>query len=54
MTYATVSFLEPETQAEQQRTSAIVKTSDKGGYYIDVFRSRKKEGGRQDPRLLLS
>ena len=45
MTYATVSFLEPETQAEQQRTTAIVKTSDKGGYYIDVFRSRKKEGG---------
>lgn len=45
MTYVTVSFLEPETQAEQQRTTAIVKTSDKGGYYIDVFRSRKKEGG---------
>ena len=45
MTYTTVSFLEPETQAEQQRTTAIVKTSDKGGYYIDVFRSRKKEGG---------
>ena len=45
MTYATVSFMEPETQAEQQRTTAIVKTSDKGGYYIDVFRSRKKEGG---------
>ena len=45
MTYATVSFIEPEAQAEQQRTTAIVKTSDKGGYYIDVFRSRKKEGG---------
>ena len=45
MTYATVNFIEPETQAEQQRTTAIVKTSDKGGYYIDVFRSRKKEGG---------
>lgn len=45
LTYATVSFVEPETQADQQRTTAIVKTSDKGGYYIDVFRSRKKEGG---------
>ena len=45
LTYATVSFIEPETQAEQQRTTAVVKTSDKGGYYIDVFRSRKKEGG---------
>lgn len=45
MTYATVSFVEPETQSQQQRTTAVVKTSDKGGYYIDVFRSRKKEGG---------
>lgn len=45
MTYATVSFIESEILAEQQRTTAIVQTSDKGGYYIDVFRSRKKEGG---------
>lgn len=45
MTYATVGFIESEIQAEQQRTTAIVQTSDKGGYYIDVFRSRKKEGG---------
>lgn len=45
MTYATVSFIESEIQAEQQRTTAIVQTSDKGGYYINVFRSRKKEGG---------
>lgn len=44
ITYATVSFIEPETQAQQQRTTAIVKTSAKGGYYIDVFRSKKKEG----------
>lgn len=45
ITYAAVSFIEPETQAQQQRTTAIVKTSAKGGYYIDVFRSKKKEGG---------
>lgn len=45
ITYATVSFIEPETQALQQRTTAIVKTSAKGGYYIDVFRSKKKDGG---------
>ena len=45
LTYATVSFWEPETQAQQQRTTAIVKTSAKGGYYIDVFRSKKVEGG---------
>lgn len=45
MTYATVSFIEPETQTQQQRTTAIVKTSGKGGYYVDVFRSKKVEGG---------
>ena len=44
ISYATVKFLEPETQAQQQRTTAIVKTSAKGGYYIDVFRSKKVEG----------
>lgn len=43
--YSTVRFIEPETQAIQQRTVAVVKTSDKGGYYIDVFRSHKQEGG---------
>ncbi len=45
LAYATVNFIEPESQAEQQRTTAVVKTSDKGGFYIDVFRSRKKDGG---------
>ena len=44
MTYSTVSFIEPETQAEQQRTTAVVKTSAKGGFYIDVFRSKRKDG----------
>lgn len=45
VSYATVSFIEPEAQAMQQRTTAIVKTSTKGGYYVDVFRSKKVEGG---------
>ena len=44
MTYATVNFIEPETQAQQQRTTAVVKTTNKGGYYIDVFRSKRKDG----------
>lgn len=42
--YATVGFLEPETQSRQQRTVVTVKTSSRGGYYIDVFRSQKIEG----------
>ena len=45
VSYATVSFIEPEAQALQQRTTAIVETSTKGGYYVDVFRSKKVEGG---------
>lgn len=43
--YTTVSFIEPESHAQQQRTVAVVKTSEKGGFYIDVFRSKKMEGG---------
>lgn len=47
-TFATVAFTEPATNASQQRTVGIVKTSDKGGYYVDVFRSKLKEAdGKQ-------
>lgn len=44
MTYTTVSFREPETNSHQQRTTAIIKTSENGGYYIDVFRSKRIDG----------
>ena len=44
-THSTVSFLEPESNSSQLRTNAIIKTSNKGGYYIDIFRSRRNEGG---------
>lgn len=42
--YVTVDFLEPETQADQRRTVAVVRTGPAGGYYIDVFRSRRRDG----------
>ena len=45
-TFATVAFTEPKTSAEQQRTVGIVKTSQKGGYYVDVFRSRREGDGQ--------
>lgn len=38
-TCSQVSFKEPETQADQLRTTGIV-TTPTGGYYIDIFRSR--------------
>lgn len=45
ITFADLYFLEPETNANQQRMMSIVRTSDTTGYYVDVFRSAKKEGG---------
>jgi hypothetical protein len=37
-------FLEPETNADQQRLISIIRTSDSTGYYVDVFRSRRRNG----------
>lgn len=37
-------FTEPETQAQQQRTNIVVKTSESGGFYVDIFRSRLPKG----------
>nr|WP_321376645.1 six-hairpin glycosidase [uncultured Bacteroides sp.] len=45
ITYSDVSFLEPETQADQNRLMSIIRTDDKHGYYVDVFRSKKQKGG---------
>jgi hypothetical protein len=45
ITFADLYFLEPETNANQQRMMSIIRTSDTSGYYIDIFRSAKKEGG---------
>lgn len=42
-TVSQVSFIEPETQADQLRTNGIVKT-EHGGYYVDIFRSHRKNG----------
>ncbi len=44
LSYSVVSFREPETNAAQQRTTGIVKTSKTGGYYVDIFRSRRNDG----------
>jgi hypothetical protein len=45
ISFADLYFLEPETNANQQRMMSIIRTSDSTGYYVDVFRSGKKEGG---------
>ncbi|WP_114782951.1 heparinase II/III domain-containing protein [Botryobacter ruber] len=45
VTFSDLYFREPETNADQNRLMSIVRTSEITGYYIDIFRSRKKEGG---------
>ena len=45
VSYSEVYFREPESQANQNRMMSIVTTEAKTGYYIDIFRSRKVEGG---------
>ena len=45
VTYSEVYFREPETQADQTRLNSIVTLGEKGGYYVDIFRSRKVKGG---------
>lgn len=42
-TVSQVSFVEPETQSDQLRTNGIIKTEN-GGYYIDIFRSKRQNG----------
>ncbi len=42
ITFSNVSFVEPETQSDQNRTVSIVRTGDKTGYYVDIFRSKRR------------
>ena len=45
VSYSEVYFREPESYSDQTRLNGIVNTSDSTGYYVDIFRSRKVEGG---------
>lgn len=44
ITYAELAFLEPETNADQRRLTSIVRTSPTSGYYVDIFRSKRRDG----------
>ena len=43
-TFGAVAFREPETDAEQQRVLGIVRVDATHGYFVDVFRSRRRDG----------
>ena len=47
VTYAMVSFFEPETVSDQQRFTALIKSKSNKGYIVDVFRSKKQKEGKQ-------
>lgn len=42
--YGDFSFLEPETQSDQRRQLLIVNTDPDHAYYVDLFRSRRRDG----------
>lgn len=44
VTFGDLNFLEPETQSDQNRMTTIIRTSDSTGYYVDVFRSKRRDG----------
>lgn len=44
VSFGDLYFIEPETQSDQRRLIALVRTSDTSGYYVDVFRSRRRDG----------
>lgn len=45
VTFSDVSFREPESRADQTRLMSLVTTGLTTGYYVDIFRSRKEQGG---------
>lgn len=43
-TFSDVSFIEPATQSDQQRVLGTVRLPDGSAYFVDVFRSRRRNG----------
>lgn len=45
VSYSEVYFREPESYSDQTRLNGIINISASTGYYVDIFRSKKVEGG---------
>ncbi|WP_229262005.1 heparinase II/III domain-containing protein [Duganella guangzhouensis] len=43
-TFSDVRFIEPETNADQARTLGVIRLEDGAGYFVDIFRSRRRDG----------
>lgn len=44
ISFSDTAFQEPATDSIQRRMMSLVRTSDTTGYYVDIFRSRRKDG----------
>ncbi|HKZ66797.1 MAG TPA: heparinase II/III family protein [Chitinophagaceae bacterium] len=44
VSFGNLYFLEPETNADQTRLTSIIRSSDSTAYYVDIFRSKRKDG----------
>jgi hypothetical protein len=44
VSFVDVVFHETKTDADQRRLVALVRTSAETGYYVDIFRSRRRDG----------
>ncbi len=44
VSFGNLFFLEPETQSDQLRLISTIRPSDTTAYYIDIFRSKRKDG----------
>jgi hypothetical protein len=43
-TFSDASFIEPATDAEQRRVLGMVRLDNGGGYFVDIFRSHRRNG----------
>jgi len=44
VSFSDTAFDEPTTESDQRRLVSIVRTSPTTGYYVDIFRSRRRDG----------
>jgi hypothetical protein len=44
VSFGDLAFIEPETQSDQDRLTSIIRTSETTGYYVDIFRSKRRDG----------
>jgi hypothetical protein len=44
VSFSDTTFQEPKTDAIQRRMLSLIRTSETTGYYVDIFRSRRKDG----------